>query len=101
MGAVEIPHSVGLEVWIRDETGNRRLRVDSCMGIPTLGDFRNHHWKWPLFRGNQDQVRELTRGENAQLWATKTGGWKSIKLNRLELTSCGGLPLSLFGSDLG
>ena len=45
---VEIPRSVGLEAWIRDEKGHRRLSVNRCMRLLSLNDVRSSRWKWPL-----------------------------------------------------
>ena len=37
---VEITNSVGIEVWIRDELGKRRLSTNSGMGIPSAHDIQ-------------------------------------------------------------
>ena len=76
---VEIPNSAGLEVWIRDDHGNRRLSVNSCMRVLSLRDVRNQRWNWPLCLDNQDHARELSCGEkctvlgNAKWWMGAEG----------------------------
>ena len=60
---VEIADSSGIEVWIRDELGKRRLIINSGMRIHSLHDIQIGKTDWPLCLDNLDQRRELTNGE--------------------------------------
>lgn len=56
------PNIVGLEVWIRDGEGDRRLSLNICMRILSLGDVRYMRWNWPRGWDDCDRARELTGG---------------------------------------
>ena len=59
---VEIVNSSGIEVWIRDELGKRRLSINSGMRIHILHDIQIGKTDWPLCLGDLDQTRELANG---------------------------------------
>ena len=61
----EIPHCIGLEVWIRLEAGGRQLSLRSHIETRSLGDLRTlgEKTQLPMRYGADDIPRTLTGGE--------------------------------------
>ena len=53
-------YSRGLEVIIADSKRQRRLSINSCIGMLSVKEVRMPEIKWPLVLGQEDNVREIS-----------------------------------------
>ena len=75
-----VQYSRGLEVIISDQQWQKRLSINSCVGMLSLKEVRMPEIKWPLVLDRDDNIREISIHEKCVVMGNKSW-WREILAN--------------------
>ena len=104
-GVVEnraVQFSCGVEVIVSDRSADKRLSVNSCVGVLSLQNVREQTAKWPLVEGRNGEIREVQMAEKSVILGSMPW-WKEAPATEAILTDViwRSTPLTLWMEILG